>query len=629
MAIFLGSSNFNGSQGSNFYISVYLDSYVQSAETTTTNYTLHLYMSTRNKYSGYGVAIPGYLQGVQTGSTTSVGSNATVDMGTYSNTLSHNANGVGTLNVSAYVNASAWYGVGTASFSTIYNFPTIPRQASITGNSSAIIEETYSININRLVSNYTYTLRYSITDDDNVTHTDTIATGINVDKYDWTVPEIFYQYWTIGDIKRLNIYCDTYNGNNLIGTTELNIQLIVPSKTKPNIIEYTFKDENATTVALTGDNAIMVKGYSNARFNVVAELGYYAKTSDVVLIDDGTQVDYTIQKNSTEQKQVIAFDKTFTNFNILHSFRIKDTRGMLSLVGARTNTMAPFTPSYKQILYETVDYIPLTLNMSVKRPNSTTGEVELTFSGNYFNNTFGNVDNTLELSWKYREKGVETWTVGGTFTKDTDYEITGNSFKSKGVISLGKIFNYQKIYEIAVYYKDKLVDTHTTKTVTRGLPIFWWNKDGVYDGNNKKFLVEGDAPTVKNEHTISDTDTYSCNYLNKMPLETILYNANGSPTAGSVTLSDSISNYDELYISGWSNANTLFNVKVPTNKIQFRIAVVDNNSSGTNAWLKQTTYSLEDKKITMSSAFWREISSTTQGTDDTLRINMVVGIKRN
>ena len=113
-----------------------------------------------------------------------------------------------------------------------------------------------------------------------------------------------------------------------------------------------------------------------------------------------------------------------------------------------------------------------------------------------------------------------------------------------------------------------------------------------------------------------------------MPLEKVLYNANGSPTAGSVTLSDSISNYDELCISGWTNSVALFNVNVPTNKTQFRIAVVDNNGSGTNAWLKQTIYKLEDKKITILSAFWREINSSQQGTDDALRINKVVGIKR-
>ena len=133
-------------------------------------------------------------------------------------------------------------------------------------------------------------------------------------------------------------------------------------------------------------------------------------------------------------------------------------------------------------------------------------------------------------------------------------------------------------------------------------------------------IVEFDGTTVPNGYEQISSG--------KTPVETILYDAKGSPKAGSVTLSDSKSNYDELCISGWSNSSALFNVKVPTNETQFRIAVVDNNSSGTNAWLKQTTYNLEDKKITMSSAFWREINSSQQGTDDVLRINKVVGIKR-
>ena len=65
-----------------------------------------------------------------------------------------------------------------------------------------------------------------------------------------------------------------------------------------------------------------------------------------------------------------------------------------------------------------------------------------------------------------------------------------------------------------MFYADKLVDTFTSKIVPKGFPIFWWNKNGVYDGNNKKFLVEGDTPAVKNEYTVSSNDTYSCNYVN-------------------------------------------------------------------------------------------------------------------
>lgn len=516
MAIFLGSSNFSGSNGSHFAANVYLDSYTQDKTNNTTSYKLHLYAGSVDGWTGYGVAINGYLQGVATGSTTSFPARTQVDLGTYSGILQHDVNGVGTLNVSAYVDASAWSGVGIASINTKYSFPTIPRKANISGQTTADIESTYVININRLVDNYNYTLRYSITDDDNVVHTDTIATGINQDSYEWTIPEIFYQYWTKPDIKYFKIYCDTYNGDALIGTTELQVQLMVLSKTKPNITEYTFTDINTETVALTGDNSVMVKGYSIGRLFTTAELDYYAKVNKVYSTPEYAEISYNVEKGETNKKQIITVDNTYTDFDSLHGYRIDDTRGLQGRLVARTNKMANQPANVKQIIYTTIDYVPLTLNMSAKRPQATTGEVTVEFSGNYFNSSFGAVTNTLELSWKYRQKGVETWTDGGTFTKDTDYEITGNTFNSKGAISLGNIFDYRNIYEIAIYYKDKLVNTYTSKIVTKGLPIFWWNKDGVYDGNNKKFLVEGDvkAPVVNDEYTESATDTYSCNYIN-------------------------------------------------------------------------------------------------------------------
>ena len=632
MAIFLGSSNFSGYNGSHFTASVYLDSYSQDINANRTDYILHLYAGSVDGYSGSGSAAQGYIQGVNTGSTTRFPARTQVDMGTYSGSIIHNNDGTAWLGVSASV-VTNWSGVGSASISTGWTPPTIPRSANVTGTSSKIGAKT-TMTIARLTTNFKYNLRYSIKDDAGTEHTGTIATGINQDSYEWTVPEIFYQYWTKGSKKFCTIYCDTYNGNSLIGTKSTNIQILINTNTKPDITNYNFRDMNSKTIALTDDNGKMVQGYSVGHLSFTATLNYYSKV-DRVVDGDGNPVDYEIVSN-TEQKQVISIEKDYTDFSAIHMIWVWDGRGVVGRIGLRTKNMATFPPAVKTIVYERVDYIPLTLSMTAKRPSATTGEIAVAFSGNYFNSDFGAVDNTLELSWKYRQKDTTTWINGGTFVKDTDYEIIGNVYESKGNVSLGNIFDYRNIYEIAIYYKDKLVDTYTTKTVTRGLPIFWWNKDGVYDGNNKKFLVEGEASggdtlpigAIVDFDGTTVPDGYEEISSGKTPVETILYNANGSPTAGSVTLSDSKSNYDELCISGWSNSSALFNVKVPTNKTQFRIAVVDNNSSGTNAWLKQTTYSLEDKKITMSSAFWREINSSQQGTDDTLRINKVVGIKR-
>ena len=510
MAIFLGSSNFSGYNGSHFTASVYLDSYSQDINANRTNYILHLYAGSIDSYSGSGSAAQGYIQGVNTGNTTRFPARTQVDMGTYSGSIAHNNDGTAWLGVSASV-VTNWSGLGSANISTGWTPPTIPRSASVTGTSSEIGAKT-TITIARLTTNFKYNLRYSIKDDAGTEHTGTIATGINQDSYEWTVPEIFYQYWTKGTKKFCTIYCDTYNGNSLIGTKSTNIQILINTNTKPDITNYNFRDMNSKTVALTDDNGKMVQGYSVGHLSFTATLNYYSKV-DKVVDEDGNPVDYEIVSN-TEQKQVISIEKDYTDFSVIHQIWVWDGRGVVGRIGLRTQNMATFPPAVKTIVYGRVDYIPLTLSMTAKRPSATTGEIAVAFSGNYFNADFGAVDNTLELSWKYRQKYATTWTNGGTFVKDTDYEITGNTFNSKGNVSLGNIFDYRNIYEIAIYYKDKLVDTYTTKTVTRGLPIFWWNKDGVYDGNNKKFLVEGEALTTKNEYTTSTTDTYSCNYIN-------------------------------------------------------------------------------------------------------------------
>lgn len=489
MAIFLGSSNFSGYNGSHFTASVYLDSYSQDINANRTDYILHLYAGSIDGYSGSGSAAQGYIQGVNTGSTTRFPARTQVDMGTYSGSITHNNDGTAWLGVSASV-VTNWSGVGSASISAGWTPPTIPRSANVTGTSSEIGAKT-TITIARLTTNFKYNLRYSIKDDAGTEHTDTIATGINQDSYEWTVPEIFYQYWTKGAKKFCTIYCDTYNGNSLIGTKSTNIQILINTNTKPDITNYNFRDMNSKTVALTDDNAKMVQGYSVGHLSFTATLNYYSKV-DKVVDGDGNPVDYEIVSN-TEQKQVISIEKDYTDFSVIHQIWVWDGRGVVGRIGLRTQNMATFPPAVKTIVYERVDYIPLTLSMTAKRPSATTGEIAVAFSGNYFNADFGAVDNTLELSWKYRQKGVEAWTNGGTFVKDTDYEITGNVYESKGNVSLGNIFDYRNIYEIAIYYKDKLIDTYTTKIVTRGLPIFWWNKDGVYDGNNKKFLVEGEA----------------------------------------------------------------------------------------------------------------------------------------
>lgn len=494
MATLIGESTFSGTNGSHFRARIYLDSYTQSIENNSTTVVRHLYMQSFDGYSGYGATIAGYIDGVQTGSTSSIGKNSVVDMGTSTITVTHNNEGIGSVSFNSSIDASAW-GLGTANIYASWTPPSIARSAKITAPISAAIEETIKLNINRLVDTYNYTLRYKFTGDTQ-DYEGTIVEKINQDSYDWTIPETFYQYWQKYIPTKIErhcyIYCDTYSGSTLIGTTEANVQIFTAMKTTGTFTSYNFADQKAITKALTGDPTIMVTGYSVGRLEFVCQLDYYSKVERVENNLTKETIPYTIVSD-TGETQIIKVEMLITDFSIFYPIWVYDCRQRPTRLVVRTpDQQKPI--NYTYITYTRIDYIPLTANITwLKRPSATTGEVTISFSGNYWNGNFGTVDNELSLSWKYRVKGATDWTTGGTFTKDTDYTITNNKYESKGKISLGTVFDYRNVYEVGLFYADKLVDTFTSKIVPKGKPIFWWNKDGVYNGDGKKFLVEGDA----------------------------------------------------------------------------------------------------------------------------------------
>ena len=108
--------------------------------------------------------------------------------------------------------------------------------------------------------------------------------------------------------------------------------------------------------------------------------------------------------------------------------------------------------------------------------------------------------------------------------------------------------------------------------------------------------------------------------------ETILYKDNDG-TTGSVFLDKSKTKFSKLKITAKSNTDTWQTIEIPTNVEQFRISIIDNNSSGTDAWIKQNTYILNDDEITFQSGFWRNINGNVSGQESAITIYEVIGYK--
>lgn len=385
--------------------------------------------------------------------------------------------------------------------SATVSLPTIPRKSNVTAT-SATIGGACSININQKSDTFTHTLRYSFGNLNGE-----IATGVKY-SYGWTVPTDFYSQIPNAPFGTATIYCDTYNGGTLIGTTSTNTTFSAnESETKPSV-SMSVKDINPITSQLTSgtnESTKIVKGFSNAQITWSSTPKQYA----------------SIKSNTINGTSVSESPYTFNNANTnIFTFVATDTRGFQNSIST-TNTSNPL-----------VDYVRLRIDpINFFRIKPTTGEVGLTFEGNYFNDTFGNTANTLELSFKSREKGSTTsWDEIESVSLEGGYYLEGNKVYSgtsstSRIIQLEGTFEYTKRYEFRFYYKDKLVNEYVDKLISYGKPIFWWNKSGVYNGvNDSRFATIEDINPLKHVSyiiaTISEAPTISSSY--KVPLDLII-----------------------------------------------------------------------------------------------------------
>ncbi len=350
--------------------------------------------------------------------------------------IGHNSGGDKKISYSAQIKASS-YGV-SASLSGEFTLTTIPRASSASGGSGNI-GGTTTISISRASNTFTHTLRYLFG-----SLSGTIATGVGT-SYTWTIPTSFYTQIPNEKTGRGTLYCDTYSGSTLIGTKLSSFTVTVTESSSGPTVSVTLTDTNATTKGLTGNASKMVKGKSTGQLVITSTVKNSATIKSVTI-------------NGTSAGTAESITKTYANISTA-SFTIvtTDSRGF--------SKSQVVTPSY-------VNYVPLTLNAKIFRPQQTGTEIQLTYSGNYFNASFGSVANTLSITWKYRTKGASSWTNGGTITPT----LSGNTISSK-TISLGTSYNYQTAYEFQIIAVDKLTTNTQTIQVPVGKPIFYWGKN--------------------------------------------------------------------------------------------------------------------------------------------------------
>ena len=215
-------------------------------------------------------------------------------------------------------------------------------------------------------------------------------------------------------------------------------------------------DSNSDTAALTGDNHTFIRGYSKASYSFSASPATIGSTIASLSVKNG-------------ETTLTAAAGEFT--------AIDNTSFTISATDTRGNT------STETINKAIIDYIPLTCSLTVDMPNID-GEAAFNVTGNYFNGSFGAVNNQLTVLVRQVINGVESeW-------QSVNYTVNGDTFSADGTLSG---FSQETECKVEVKVFDKLLTKIDSQKVLI-IPVFDWS---MYDFNfNVPVTIQGDL-TVK------------------------------------------------------------------------------------------------------------------------------------
>lgn len=199
-------------------------------------------------------------------------------------------------------------------------------------------------------------------------------------------------------------------------------------------------DTFADTVRLTGDENVIIRGYSVVYANANATFYYGALQQSQSIVCGSRTIGLSSAYIDNPQSGTFKYTITDTNgYTIIETIE------------------KPF-----------IDYTSLTCSLKAALP-TTAGTCELKIQGSYFNDTFGAVDNSLALHYRYKAEGEE---YGNWITITPT--ISGHSYTAT-VTATG--LDYQKAYTFQARATDELAIVLSNEDSVRAKPVFDWGKN--------------------------------------------------------------------------------------------------------------------------------------------------------
>lgn len=379
----------------------------------------------------------------------------------------HEIDGSKTITVSVQLTGEEANGIGadgwTVTGSREIALTHIPR-ASTVAATNAVVGAVSMVAVNRKSSAYTHSIHYRF---GNLTGYlspyGLSATEVRFadTSIAFTVPESFYTQIPNAKSGSCLLTCRTYDGVNAVGEPTSGSFTVSTEETrcKP-LLTGTVEDVNPATLALTADANILVRYASAAKCTITAQPRNSAAIAAKTIAGHALTGD-TLTFNAIEGNTVV--------------FAATDSRGYRTELAVEKRW---------------VPYIHLTCHAEGKRTDPTSGNANLTISGDYYAGAFGAQANSLTLRYRIDDG---SWTGITAAVKDHKYTAQ--------VMLTG--LTYTSAYTLEVQATDKLQTVSKSLVIGKGIPVFdWGEKDfafhvpvtvhnGIYDPDGVGFAPAG------------------------------------------------------------------------------------------------------------------------------------------
>ncbi len=407
------------------------------------------------------------------------------------------------------------------------------------------------------------------------------------------------------------------------GNTELSASASIYTMTlvngNPVFSNFEFEDVNEKTVALTGNNKINVNGYSNIKITVPV-------ANKAIAQKNATMVKYQLQVLNNDVLEI-----PYSDTEEVSGTMIGSNQGIYNLyaLDSRNNST-----QVTKLATKSISYSPLIINQvqakAIRDESGVGKNCTISFDGTFWNDTFGEVTNTIDgFEYWFKKTENSEWIKGTTKLTPT---VNGNNFTFNGSIRSNNAdysWDLESTYNIKIKISDKLSSGEVNIVLNSGRPNLAIAKNGIGINTGFNNNIEADLQVANEICILNGGNKIFVKDLLKNSKTKVLFSSesNTGDTSATITLNDSVENYDYITVIGVNYKQCSCTIRI-TGAGAYTCQLIGSTWADT-IYFRFAHYQLSQKTMTRQGAKLVYIYGGAVGQRDDIdaRILMVLGHK--